>query len=647
MRVLACSAALLVAIEASAAFTTSAREQAEAWLAAAGVREGPGKDGSFIAVGTASFAPSPDNGFAASREQAFLLASSRAKRMLVEFVGIAIESELRSRLTEGPSSPDRITGPAILDAIEKAERRAGGSARESAVAMSESTMDLVRTAARAKAGGAETLACFESGTEGEISLAVILRTSRVSRDLAAAATGRGPPPRSDSLPDAREWAGKAGEEELLRASGARILRDAETGSLALVSFGHADVRGNLPRDTLDAKANARIAAESAMRRFLGELIECESLLAKFSESVEIEGIGAVSFDESAFIERCRSTAASLRLPGRMPLREWDLRMPDGRGIVGAVLSWSPSSEALAIEFARDSSRGARPDTHDPLAGPGDEITARFATLPSAGGAEILRTPGGLAAIAIGRGRSAPKPGERPVADAIRRDRARRAACLNAKSEIARLLASSVEAISAIEESDARIESRESARTAIGRVLLASTRPWRSETEKDGDGWIATVWIWTTAEVNASSIANEGFPRFDTAEQAAERIAELAREGACELGTVSILVGPEGDALPTIFGIGIGAGTDGATVAVRNAEAQMARAFRTEVSGRDSLTREATLLDPFSPAGSRESHAERSRREREGSSVMRRRIAGKILRTSDGVVFAVIWSPPGE
>lgn len=273
-----------------------------------------------------------------------------------------------------------------------------------------------------------------------------------------------------------------------------------------------------------------------------------------------------------------------------------------------------------------------------------DIESWLNRLPAGRGtsAEIFRTADGIAAVAVASGRWSPEPGERRVPPPIARDRAIRAAAMLAKSEIAGRIRKSVEVESWLRESPDRSESGQVIVVTLGRTMLAGIHRWKVEAEPEESGWKARVWIWTVTPQDPAATSPEGLLRFETPAAAAEAIASLASEGLADLGTISVLVGPEGHDRPVTLGVAVGAGPEAERVALIKAEAEAVRARASTVEGRDRLERTETIEDPLSSSGSRSALSERLDRERGDRATGTYRRGGKAVRTAGDVTYVVVW-----
>ncbi len=308
------------------------------------------------------------------------------------------------------------------------------------------------------------------------------------------------------------------------------------------------------------------------------------------------------------------------------------------GLLAVVLATSAGLAQSSIPPA--TSNGAIA-TDSPLSDPA--IRTRLESLPARGSsAEIFRTSQGLAAVAVANGRWMPEPGQARLPDALARDRAIRAAAVLAKSEIGKLIRSSVEVESWLKESLERTESREVIVVTLGRTMLAGVRRWRVNAEPADGGWTARVWLWTSASRDPGAVSPEGSLRFDTQSAAAEGILDRVGEGLADRGTLTVLVGPRGAEHIMTLGIAIGTGRDAERVAILKAEAEVVRARAATVEGKDRLEQSETIEDPLSEGGSRSVLSERFSRERteRANGIFRR--GGKAVRTDGEVTYVVVW-----
>lgn len=240
--------------------------------------------------------------------------------------------------------------------------------------------------------------------------------------------------------------------------------------------------------------------------------------------------------------------------------------------------------------------------------PSAEVLEALNKLPLHGSRAIIdRRNGKLIAVAVGSGSFVPRDAkEENMPTALRRSRAVRAAVVAAKVALAEVLGSTVStSTTGSTNADGRDEVKSVVTIAIQRQVLSGMWCWKTETQPEGKGFSAHVWIHFPVAATESELTSStaGLPSFESEKDAASAIVKWSASGLCDAGPIHLFVGPKGKERVEVFGVGIGA-TDqnGKIVARMKAEASLLRSKGDSAMGSKTLTRESIVPDPLSTDG---------------------------------------------
>ena len=322
-----------------------------------------------------------DPNFDQFRRQAFETALLEAKAEMAKFLGSTVSSEVKQRVKKGnpqaelASKPaSKSEAPSLLDKALKivelkldAELKKQGvdpnkgekeqkEARDIAdkIIRKEDFTNEVELLALNELSGMQSYRTFEScpkGKNGEI--AVIAIQSPKSKQLQAALMGKGPPPLSDVKLSIRKWAQSEGSEVLLYTQGAQP-RTNERGEVCLVGYGQCAAASEDGSDIDDARAQARLFAVAALRRFMGEVIAVQE---KVDESSSISSFKSGAKDilaDASFKKSVSAAGDALGMSGFDEVWDWEAVHPSsGKTVVGFVYQWSHSAMLEANQLRED------------------------------------------------------------------------------------------------------------------------------------------------------------------------------------------------------------------------------------------------------------------------------------------------------
>ena len=356
----------------------SIQEIVAEYLEAKGMSEGENtkKDGSsyYVAVGYGVIqAPLDNRSYTDSRVNAYNKAMLDAKAKMAEYLEIAIRTETEHDYAEGnfggneAAEQDELSISAKLrrlihakldDALreEGLDPDAADRAARERVAKKQLNSDfykkVVATAAKAEITGMQVMCSFEgvpAGKKGEIGVVAIwspkLQTmaQSISRGGKLPA-GVGKKPIKEQIPT---------DKKVLLSTFGVQQKINENGNLVLVAFGQAGSVTDSPQSANAARNKAKMQAMAAIREFAGETVAVATD-AMNAESVEEYENAAESYEDvSAYSQKVKAVAETLKISGIATIRNWEAKHPiTGRMVYGAVCSWSPDSAARAQSMKR-------------------------------------------------------------------------------------------------------------------------------------------------------------------------------------------------------------------------------------------------------------------------------------------------------
>jgi hypothetical protein len=359
--------------EAETKESLGAKKQAEAFIKEKGWTRGKNPDGSFVAINSSSYSGKTKN-LALARSNAFQMACLKAKQDLATFLSTEISTEVSANLKRGeaanpPTAEDasasdpvkKLAGDAVktlLAASKQASKDAGVPPEQ--VLQSTDFKSAVQATARAEVCGVAVSGVYESkGASGDGSLAVVVRFTNTSKELANAALGRGSVPVNEKLAEAQAWADE-NEKELFKNFGTKIFRD-KNNQVCVVAFGQADIKGKSETGIEIATEIAKTAAQGELRMFVGELVTGDDLLKRGNSFKELEIRGSEFNDTENYNKNMSAKAEKLKFQGISVLKEWDIPSEGTNGLAGAVLLWSQggADAANALRAQMESVGGSK------------------------------------------------------------------------------------------------------------------------------------------------------------------------------------------------------------------------------------------------------------------------------------------------
>jgi len=337
------------------------------WVAGENVK---GDKKFFIATGTGVIqAPrSKPGSYINSRVNAYNKAMLEAKKNMVEFLGVAIESETQKSYEEGDMNagadkanepdPNSIAGKlkalvhANLDKALKAsgvdptDKKAAAEAAKKLLAQ-ESYKKVIRSCAQAQVVGLQSICTFEGvpgSDKGEIGV-VAIWSPKLQEMAESMLTGRAVSKVKAKKPIRDQIASDPGA--LLSTFGVQQKID-EQGDLILVSFGQAGGVTESKMASKGAQSKAKQNAMAAIREFAGENVAVASDMLNAESTKEFENAAEEYQDASAFKEKINATAARMNIAGISVVKNWSYKHPlTGTMVYGTVCAWAPKQAASA------------------------------------------------------------------------------------------------------------------------------------------------------------------------------------------------------------------------------------------------------------------------------------------------------------
>jgi len=348
------------------------------YLSSKGMTEGENtkKDGSsyYVAVGYGVIqAPLDSRSYGDSRVNAYNKAMLDAKAKMAEYLELAIRTETEHDYAEGNfggneeaerdelsigSKIKRLVVAKLDDALraEGLDPDAADRAARERVAKKQLNGDLykkvIATAAKAEITGMQVMCSFEgvpAGEKGQIGVVAVWspKLQAMARSLSRGGklpSGVGKRPIKDQIPNDKEV--------LLSTFGVQQKID-ESGHLVLVAFGQAGAATDSPQSANAARNKAKMQAMAAIREFAGETVAVTTDAINAESVEEFENAAESYEDVSAYSQKVKAVAESLKISGIATIKNWEAKHPlTGRMVYGAVCSWSPESAARAQSMKR-------------------------------------------------------------------------------------------------------------------------------------------------------------------------------------------------------------------------------------------------------------------------------------------------------
>ncbi len=348
------------------------------YLSSKGMTEGENtkRDGSsyYVAVGYGVIqAPLDSRSYGDSRVNAYNKAMLDAKAKMAEYLELAIRTETEHDYAEGNfggneeaerdelsigSKIKRLVVAKLDDALraEGLDPDAADRAARERVAKKQLNSGfykkVISTAAKAEITGMQVMCSFEgvpAGKKGEIGVVAIwspklqAMAQSISRGGKLPA-GVGKKPVKEQIP--------ADKKVLLSTFGVQQKID-ESGHLVLVAFGQAGAATDSPQSANAARNKAKMQAMAAIREFAGETVAVTTDAINAESVEEFENAAESYEDVSAYSQKVKAVAESLKISGIATIKNWEAKHPlTGRMVYGAVCSWSPESAARAQSMKR-------------------------------------------------------------------------------------------------------------------------------------------------------------------------------------------------------------------------------------------------------------------------------------------------------
>jgi hypothetical protein len=341
----------------------------------------------FVSCGVGVIqAPRADRNYAASRVAAYNKAMLDAKKQMVEFLGIAIQTETEKTYKEGDfpipaenkaktadESDTSILGKvkmlvhAKLDAALKRNGVEPQKASKEEVAKvlskelnSESYKKMISSVANSYVVGMQVCNSFEftpSNKKGEVGV-VAIWSPKLQQMAESMFTGGKMP---TGLPKA-SIAEQVPTDPvvLLTTFGVQQKLD-ENGNLVLVSFGQEGAITDSPTSANAAVSKAQMNAQASIREFAGESVAVAKDMLNSETAKEFEDKTESYQNNSAFQEKVKATAAQMKISGIATLKKWKVKHPISEAYVyGVICTWSPQSAAYANELSDKMNSAPRP-----------------------------------------------------------------------------------------------------------------------------------------------------------------------------------------------------------------------------------------------------------------------------------------------
>ena len=360
----------------------SVQEMVDAYLAAKGYTEGENAKGGkpfYVVIGYGVIqAPLDSRSYIDSRVNAYNKAMLDAKAKMAEYLEIAIKTETEHDYAEGSfggnaeAEGDSLSMTAKIKSLihaklDKALReegldpdRADREARARAAKKqlnSDFYRKVISTAAQAEITGMQVMCAFEGvqpGKKGEIGVVAIwsAKLQAMAQSISRGGqlpSGIGKKPVKEQIP--------TDKMALLSTFGVQQKID-EKGDLVLVAFGQSGAVSDSQQSANAARNKAKMQAMAAIREFAGETVAVTTD-AMNAESVEEFENAAESYeDASAYSQKIRAVADSLKISGIATVKNWEYRHPlAGRTVYGAVCSWCPKQAQNAAALRQSMQNG--------------------------------------------------------------------------------------------------------------------------------------------------------------------------------------------------------------------------------------------------------------------------------------------------
>lgn len=350
--------------------------QINEFLAAKGWSEGENKKKGelfFIAIGQGVIqAPRTDQSYIASRINAYNKAMLDAKKQMVEYLGVAIQTETAKTYSEGsfpqPATIKQETTETsrmkakillLINAKLDAALRANGVDPATATKddiekatkkeiNSESFKKLIKTSASSFVIGMQscvTFECIPANKKGQMGV-IAIWSPKLQRMAEAISNGNLSMPLG--LPKKPIVEQISTDPIVLLTTFGVQQKINEEGKLVLVSYGQGGAVSDSPTSANAAKSKAQQNAQAAIREFAGESVATSTDQLQAETVKEFEDKTDAYANESAYKEKIAATAAKMNISGIATIKRWQVKHPiNGNTVYGTICTWSPDSAANA------------------------------------------------------------------------------------------------------------------------------------------------------------------------------------------------------------------------------------------------------------------------------------------------------------
>ena len=378
------------------------------FLDSKGWQEGPNthkKSGKefFVVTGTKEImAPYKSKNFIGSRQNAYTQAMADAKRSLVEYLEVEIETSMQMEMKEPSEKREEARLAEIRsEVLSIAEKKKVASGLKSDLQkkgdewgsefvknlasgadrlyrekldkqlkakgidpnkpvdsqllkkeFEESFQESTKALAQSRISGIQAYATFEhlpaGKDKGEIGVIAIWSKKLHAMALAITQGGVLIPPGTPRKPLKQQI--PKNKQDLLMTFGIQLKTD-ENGALNLVSFCQSGQRNK--RASKSASRQAALCAQKQIRQYAGESLYSASRDEE-AESLEVfEGDMEIYENDSSFEDAIKTESAKMKISGISRLNSWHTKHPITKQVIrGTVMAWSPGSAATAKSMKR-------------------------------------------------------------------------------------------------------------------------------------------------------------------------------------------------------------------------------------------------------------------------------------------------------
>ena len=381
-----------------------------AFLESKGWEDGPNKNSKtgrefFIALGEQEIlAPYNSKSFITSRQNAYTMAMARAKRSMVEHLGVDIETSMIMEMKEPSEKREEARLAAIksdVTAIEEKMKASKGfksdlqkkgeewdsefvkalgsgadrmyrekldnQLKEKGIdpnqpvdaqllkkEFSQTFQEATKALAQSRVSGVQAYTTFEhlpkEKKKGSIGVIAIWSEKLHAMSLSIAKGKSLVPPGIPNLPIKQQI--PKDKKSLLMTFGVQLKTD-ENGMLNLVSFCQEGQRNK--RAKVTAQRQARLCAQKQIKQYAGESLYSSSTKENAESLEAFEGDMEIYENDSSFEDTIKTVSEKMKISGISTLHNWHTKHPVTKQVIrGVVVSWSPDSAAVVQSFGSDS-----------------------------------------------------------------------------------------------------------------------------------------------------------------------------------------------------------------------------------------------------------------------------------------------------